>query len=108
MKNVLIIAHLLYATPRIPGLAKYLREFGWQPIILTAPLPEKLNMQFRVIETSYRDALGLWKRLLRINPDEDIRRQVKERFGVTSKKSLMDFILTCCGAVVNYPDITHI
>lgn len=99
-----MVTHLSYASPRIPGLAKYLPEFGWQPIILTAPLPEKPNMQFRVIETSYRDALSFWKRLLRLNPDEDIRRQVKKRLGVTSKKSLMDFILTCIGAIVNYPD----
>ena len=104
MKKVLIVTHLSYASPRILGLAKYLPEFGWQPIILTAPLPEKPNTQFRVIETSYRDALGFWKRLFRLNPDEDIRRQVKKRLGITSRKSLMDFILTCGGAIVNYPD----
>ena len=104
MRKVLIITYLPYASPRIPGLAKYLPEFGWQPIILTVPLPEKPNTQFRVIETSYRDALGFWKRLFRLNPDEDIRRQVKKRLGITSRKSLMDFILTCGGAIVNYPD----
>jgi len=104
MKNVLIIAHLSYASPRIPGLAKYLPEFGWQPIILTAPLPEKPDMQFRVVETSYRDILSFWKKLFRFNPDEDIRRQMKKQFGVTSKNSLMDFILTRIGEIVNYPD----
>jgi len=61
-------------------------------------------MQFRVVETSYRDALGSWKRLFGLNPDEDIRMQVKKQFGVTSKKSLVDYILTCGGAIVNYPD----
>ena len=104
MKKVLIITYLPYASPRIPGLAKYLPEFGWQPIILTTPMPEKVDTQFRVIETPYRDVLGFWKRLLRLNPDEDIRRQVKKRFGVTSKKSLADFILTRIGEIVNYPD----
>lgn len=102
MKNVLIIAY--YWGTRIPGLVKYLPEFGWQPVILTAPLIEKPDAQFRVVETSYRDALGFWKRLFRLNPEEDIRRQVKKRFGVTAKNSLVDFILTCVGEVVNYPD----
>ena len=38
MKKVLIIADLLRASPRIPGLAKYLPEFDWEPIILTTPI----------------------------------------------------------------------
>jgi len=102
LKNVLIIAY--YWGTRIPGLVKYLPEFGWQPVILTAPLIEEPNTQFRVVETSYRDVFSFWKRLFRLNPDEDVRRQVKKRFGVTFKNSLVDFILTCVGEVVNYPD----
>ncbi|HEY4675066.1 MAG TPA: glycosyltransferase [Candidatus Bathyarchaeia archaeon] len=61
MKTVLIIAHLFHASPRIPGLAKYLPEFGWQPIVLTPPLGQDPSSQFgppndfkeknRVIET---------------------------------------------------------
>jgi len=61
MKKVLIIADLFHASPRIPGLAKYLPEFGWQPIILTTPIGEKSDSRFgppddfrknnRVIET---------------------------------------------------------
>jgi len=61
MKKVLIIAHLFHASPRIPGLAKYLPEFGWQPVILTTPIGEDSDSQFgppknfkntnRVIET---------------------------------------------------------
>lgn len=102
MKKVLIIAYN-WGT-RIPALAKYLPEFGWQPIILTAPMGGNPDSRARIIETPYRGALGFWKKLFRLNPDEDITRQVKERFGVTSKKSLMDFILTRCGEIVNYPD----
>lgn len=102
LKKVLIIAY--YWGTRVPGLAKYLPEFGWQPIVLTAPLPEKPDTQFRIIETSYRDALGFWKRLLRLNPDENIRSQVGDKFGLTLQKSLMDFILTRAGEIFNYPD----
>ena len=105
MKKVLIIAY--YWGTRIPGLVKYLPEFGWQPILLTTPTPLDVQLlpELWVIETPHRDALGFWKKLLRLNPDEDIRRQVKKRLGVTSKKSLVDFILTRIGEIVNYPDV---
>jgi len=89
MKKVLIIGYPFPlrggGSPRLLGLAKYLPEFGWQPIILTAPLDQKPEQQFRIVETPYRDALGFWKRLFRFTPDKDIRRQVKERFSITSK-----------------------
>ncbi len=108
MKNVLIIASFWpyrQGSKRTIGLANYLPEFGWQPIILTPPLDGKPEPQFRVIETPYRDVLGFWKKLFRLSPDEDIRGQVKRRFGITFKKSLMDFFLTCGGAIINYPDL---
>ena len=108
MKKVLIIAYLapyLPGTRRFPGLAKYLPDFGWQPIILTAPLHEKPELQFRVIETPYRDALSFWKKLLGINPEQNFREQVKKRFRATSKRSpFMDFMLTRFGEIINYPD----
>ena len=104
MKKVLIIAHLRHASPRIPGLAKYLYEFGWQPIILTAPVSEKPDLLCRVIETGSHDSLGFLKRLFRLDPSEDLRREVKTRLGVTSKKSVVDFFLTLSGAIINYPD----
>jgi glycosyltransferase involved in cell wall biosynthesis len=104
MKKVLIIAHLFHASRRITGLVKYLPEFGWQPIILTAPIGEEIDLQCRVIETGYHNALGFWIKLFRLNANEDIRRQVKKRFSVTSQKSFVDFFLTLGGAVINYPD----
>ena len=63
MSKVLIIADLFHASPRIPGLVKYLPEFGWQPIILTTPIGEDPESRFggfpndfknnnRVIETN--------------------------------------------------------
>jgi len=50
-KKVLIIANLFHASPRIPGLAKYLNEFEWDPIILTVPLAQKLKRRFGVDES---------------------------------------------------------
>jgi len=107
MKKVLIIAYFKpyrEGSIRVIRLVKCLPEFGWQPIILTAPLYERPAPQFTVVETPSRDALGFWKKLLRADPKGDVRKQLKTRFGMTSKKSLVDFILNIGGAIVNYPD----
>jgi len=50
-KKVLIIANLFHASPRIPGLAKYINEFGWDPIILTVPLDQKSKRRFGIDES---------------------------------------------------------
>ena len=108
LKKVLIIVHWYppYPMPssRIIGLGKYLPEFGWQPIVLTSSRGG-LSPQFRVIETPYHDVLGFWKRLLGFKPNEDIRRQITNRFGVTPGNRLMNFFLTRLGEVINYPDL---
>ena len=108
MKKVLVIGYPFPlrrgGSPRLLGLAKYLPEFGWQPIILSAPLDMKPGPGFRVIETPYRDNLRFWKRRLRLSEDEDVRIQIKKRAGVMKKKSALDFLLTRIGEVVNYPD----
>lgn len=108
MKKVLLIGYPFPlrqgGSPRLLGLAKYLPEFGWQPIILTAPLDQKPDQTYRIIETGYRNALGFWMKLFRFNQDEDLRRQVKQRLGVTAKKSILDKVLTFGGEIVNYPD----
>jgi glycosyltransferase involved in cell wall biosynthesis len=108
MKTVLLIGYPFPlrpgGSPRLLGLAKYLPEFGWQPVILTAPLDEKADPRYRIIETDYRDALGFLGKMLKLNPEEDARKQVKRRLGITAKKSVMDFILTRAGEIINYPD----
>jgi glycosyltransferase involved in cell wall biosynthesis len=108
MKKVLLIGYPFPlrqgGSPRLLGLAKYLPEFGWQPIILTAPLDLKSDGTYNIIETQYRSALGFWTRLFRLNPDKDIRNQIKQRLSDTGKKSLLDRLLTLAGEIVNYPD----
>jgi glycosyltransferase involved in cell wall biosynthesis len=103
VKKVLIIANLFHASPRIPGLAKYLPEFGWQPIILTMPLGDRPSERFgppndfrennRVIETS--------------SPPKDVGVHVKK--GLSSKKygylrPLLKFLYRRYSEIVHYPD----
>ncbi len=91
-------------SPRVLGLAKYLPEFGWQPIILTPRLAGEIGDGLTIVETDYRDVLAFFRTLFRFNAGDDVRKQVRKRLGVKAKKSLLDFFLTRIGEVVNYPD----
>ena len=58
MKKVLIITFWFPPSPatggvRIRGIAKYLPEFGWEPVVLTPKLPGKPSVSCRVIQTPY-------------------------------------------------------
>ena len=57
-KRVLIITYYFPPRPsvaslRLRGLAKYLPEFGWESVILTAVLPGDPEDRFTVIQTPY-------------------------------------------------------
>lgn len=104
VRKVLIITYL-YASPRIPGLAKYLPEFGWQPVVLTAPLPVKPELKCQIIETPYSHPLDFWMRLFKFKPDESIRAQVNARLGISSKNGFTRFLFTRLREIVAYPDM---
>lgn len=108
VKKVLIITLLYYYSETnvlVERLARYLPEFGWQPIILTASLSQKSAAPFKIIETPYRGTFGFLKKWLRISASDDIGAQFKKKMGLTSKKSrLLDFAFTRIGELFNYPD----
>lgn len=54
------------ASLRLKGLAKYLPEFGWDVVVLTAALPERPDPHFHVEETPYPgDVVELWLKKLK-------------------------------------------
>ena len=80
MKNILIISY--YFPPmseiggiRLYGLAKYLQEFGWTPIVLTTKLPGKLDSSFKIIQVPSIDVVALWEKYLKHNPDKSLNTQ---------------------------------
>lgn len=114
MKKVLIIANLFHASPRIPGLAKYLPEFGWQPIILTAPLggdPESrfgpsddfVKSGIRIIETPYSKVSAFWKGLFGFDK-KNIEMRVRERLSTKYKKFFSTFLFNAYQSIFGYPD----
>lgn len=121
MKKVLIVTHLVRASPRIPGLAKYLPEFGWEPIVLTAPLhmghslghgkndDAAASNAFRIINVQYVDSVGrlsgFLKRSSGFEAGEGVRRQSEKRYGSRSVKSmLVGFSLRVFKEIFYYPD----
>lgn len=116
MRKVLIIAHLSRTSSRILGLAKYLPEFGWRPVILTAPIQETglfsasgRYLQDSVIEVPYLDLLRQisvsLKSIFGFSPKESVRGQMEERFGMGSPRSAaVDSLLRLLKEVLYYPD----
>lgn len=70
MKKVLLIAFYFnqtneIASKRLRGLAKYLPQFGWEPIVIVPKLDNTISYNnydynFKVIETDYEDMLDNW------------------------------------------------
>jgi hypothetical protein len=115
MRKVLIVGYLWPycrykgGSPRTFGLANYLEEFGWEPIVLTAALDRNSipQLKAKIIETSNREFFHLWRKLfllLGYAGNKSISGQVKERIGVTSKKSFIDVLLSYYMTLFAYPD----
>ncbi len=118
MKKVLILANLFHASPRIPALAKYLPEFGWEPIVLTVPIkkdpkitlffPSDFQEKTRIIEVPYPgDVFWFWRKLLigiGLREERSILDQIKSKAGISSRKSFLDYIFNLYRTIFAYPD----
>ncbi|RJQ16369.1 MAG: hypothetical protein C4560_09645 [Nitrospiraceae bacterium] len=81
MKKVLIISYFYPPRPGIGSqrpyrLSKYLPEFGWGPVVLTAKLPGKAPEAMRVIETGCGNFIGSLKAGLGLNTGKGLRAQM--------------------------------
>jgi hypothetical protein len=68
MRRVLMVTFFFPPHPavgglRMHGLARFLPEFGWEPTVLTPPLPGEPPAGRRVIQTGYVHKVGKIKRL---------------------------------------------
>lgn len=110
-KRVLIVTYyfpprLHVASLRLRGLAKYLPEFGWAPLILTAALPGAPDQRFQVIQTPYPgDATSLLKKKLHLRPDKGFQEQVGIPLAIRQgKRSFTSKVMTFVKGVIAYPD----
>ncbi len=111
IKKVLIITYYFpprssVASLRLKGLAKYLPEFGWKPVILTAALPGYPNQRFKVIQTPYPgDLSDLWKKRLHLCPDKGFQEQIEILLAIRGRrKSFTAKLITIIKGLFVYPD----
>ena len=109
MPRVLIITFCYPPTQvigsvRPAGLAKYLPQFGWEPVILT-PKVDRPAGAAGIIETEYRDFIGGWKVRLGLDGKQGLHQQL--RLPVSSKPGsglLHTRALGLAKYIVAYPD----
>ncbi|MDD5127886.1 MAG: glycosyltransferase [Dehalococcoidales bacterium] len=109
MKKVLIIGSIWplhrRGGARVPGLSRYLGEFGWEPIVLTMPLPSKPELSYRVVEAPFTDMLTWVTRKMVTRPDEGAEKQLAQKVGLGSPNPAAQFILRYLRDIVTYPDL---
>jgi len=111
VRKVLLITYYFPPRPgvaslRLRGLAKYLPEFGWEPIILTAALPGEPDPRFKVVQTPYPgDVSHRFKRRLHLQPNKGFQEQVGVPLAIRgAKRSLTSKAITFIKGIIAYPD----
>lgn len=118
MKNILVIANLYHASPRIPALTENLAKLGWKVTIISIPLESNANKKLgfsdyfqkniKVIEVEYSgDVLNYLRVILRkigFSANGSYTEQIKEKMGVTKQKSFVDRLLWLYQEIFAYPD----
>ncbi|MCQ2964891.1 MAG: glycosyl transferase GT4 family protein, partial [archaeon] len=86
MKKVILIAFYFnqvneIASKRLRALAKYLPEFGWEPIVIVPDLgfvpSENADLNCRIITTDYEDMFS--KYLNKIKPSKNVQSNVSDK-----------------------------
>jgi hypothetical protein len=104
-RNVLVIADLNQAVPRMPQILKYLPVYGWDPIVLTPYTYLGVNADFEIIKTNYKHNFALLRKILGLDLSDSLNKTiVKEKLNITSNNSLFDPLIAGFGAIFNYPD----
>ncbi len=109
MDKVLIVSHFFaqcrhFRSTRINGLARYLPEQGWSPVVLTSAVAPDVSGDFTSVEVRYDDYLRRWKEKLGLKADQPLKEQVEG--GSVAKVGLADRALTTWERVYGFPDPT--
>ena len=107
MKKALIIGYYFQQTVsigsvRVRGIAKYLRDFGWESTVLSGTLGS--DEGFDVEEVIVDDVVTKWSKAF--GWESDILTRVQTGAPV-HKKTVFDHIIRLGGEVVAYPDVNR-
>lgn len=108
--RVLILSYYFPPNPAIGGvralgLAKYLPQFGYEPVVLTPAFPGRKPGQIEVVETEDRDVLSHYKARLGMDP----KRSLHDQWGLSqgSKPTALPFhtrALNFAASCISFPD----
>ena len=86
------------------GLAKFLPEFGWEPVILTSEYSAKTDPRFNIVETPCEDIFIEWKKRLGFKEENRTLKEQLELPTYKNKKIFIDYILNLWLDLFAYPD----
>lgn len=108
LKRVLIITY--YFPPKSDigglrpfGLAKFLPLHGWEPIMLTPPLPGDLDPSLRIVQSPYEDVVAQWKKRFGLDPQKTINAQFEIKIE-KNQHSIADYLAFIPNEIITYPD----
>ena len=89
---------------RLHGLAKYLPEYGWEPVVLTQPLPSDVRLPYRVETVGGDIGSAQLARGLRLEGEGGPRRTLARKLRVSSENALIKWGFKVAREVLEYPD----
>ena len=89
---------------RLHGLAKYLLEYGWQPVVLTQRLPAEATLPYRVEPVVAWEAVARVARGFGLDSEKGIRRQVAGKLGISSENRALKWSVVRVRELLDYPD----
>ncbi len=92
------------ASRRMEGLAKYLPEFGWEPVILTAALPSGPRPAVEILETDYEDVLAGWVKRLALGVSDRLQAKPADSSKSYVKHALRRRLIRLGMEIFAYPD----
>lgn len=109
MPKVLIISYVFSPSPTIGslrpfGLAKYLQDWGWNPIVLTSEYVNRPIYPFTVIETPTYDQLDYFKKLFNYKSIQSNEKKYFQLLTNTQKDNALTIIGSPIAEIINYPD----
>jgi len=110
MKKVLIIGYFWPYHPggskRMAGLVGHMREFGWQPVIISAPLKTRPEVECKVIEAPADNKVAAIKKKFGFNPGRGLQEQIGVPAAVRGNRNfLTEKILKLIEGALTYPDV---
>jgi glycosyltransferase involved in cell wall biosynthesis len=93
---------------RYRGLARFLPEFGWETVVLTASPPGLPDPEYKLVSTTRHESFTRARKMFHLDTGNTLMSQIaelKSKLGIGSKWSFLEYFMTAFGEVFAYPDL---